>query len=399
MTPLVKEWADINHGEKPLNTPFVIGLHIMLESSKAFTWSDKSDRPNPVNCRISTLRGAIDIRSAVEEAISIEAAREGCRQEKAAKDSPRRLSYTLDRFTSHTYFDFYHQAPWVAGSHMAAFHGHAQRIGFRLLNKKGILGCTLHLYSFLSKVSGLCLRTTILDELMAIFGKAVFLGDGPQGLPPTKNFANRLYLFLGSRRLSFRNRNARVKAPLDLSQIPDRLTNLCILTHHSIDSHLKDRSFWSKLSPNEVVIRGGRIDRDATITKFFRRHTHAEIIQKTRTIVEAEFEGVHPIARINCFELYKYCLEMWDGVRRLYMFPGGMPSELVGTPLAEELRKPGFSSAYCMFVHSAEMVDMEICHKRGGPIRHSHHSLHLMGDVLSRTWEGKKIEDILWEKF
>ena len=151
----------------------------------------------------------------------------------------------------------------------------------------------------------------------------------------------------------------------------------------------------------------GRKHGEDTKARLFREFTTSEIILKGRDLLQAEFTGPLPVARINYLKVYELCLQFWQSLIKRYSAPGGYPKEfdrynrkitvtdLSVTVLQDITDLP--STMGCVYYTMADITVM-LRQKKKREKAKKHSSLLTMRDALVEVWGNLVFEDLLWQE-
>ncbi|KAF2864957.1 hypothetical protein BDV95DRAFT_587908 [Massariosphaeria phaeospora] len=406
--PLLQEVAwSMDRPRPPLQSSTVVGLHILLESGKSFIWNHdgiESDIPNTTNCRARALKLASEVDRSLQELRNLkmdEVTIDSYNREEAL--AIERLHSTLTQTMSRVSFDLYDQSPWVAGSMMSSILYQAQVVGLELFNEQYIFGGVLHVYNMIRQVGVDCAEVPVLEHLSDLFAKEVFQGPNNR---PTRNFLDRWHLFQGgsphscpehgmyvdqpsmrnfSRAFSSKGRFDSVDSSLFVNQVDFEFEG--------------SQQLWALLaSDGQTKYYNRKFPSHNTKDRVLNQHSLSELILKVKDLVEPEFKGVLPLAKLNCFKVFITCLDVWKGITRRYCAPGGVPAELEYLSFLHTNHDGHAASGMNLHQLTAEDVDNRMRNKKKAASLPNHSGLIMMRDVILSVFKGKTVEDFLWKE-
>lgn len=163
-------------------TPIVFGLMLLVESTKSFMFPVDAP-PQTANCRLKALGLARDMMASVKAVNETRPINPGsgdnypiCTDDKIVIGL-QFLQDDLAGFLGSARWDFYYQAPWVAGSQMLWMLSQANDYGMMLCNRRRYLGAVLHLYNCLKQLDQIEAEPVLLERLCEVLGPQVFGSD------------------------------------------------------------------------------------------------------------------------------------------------------------------------------------------------------------------------------
>ena len=324
-----------------LSTPGIFGLMILVESTKSFMLPGNAP-PQTMNCRLKALSLARDMRAslmAINKSRPVIPGSNGhypiCADGKLIKGLEL-LENDLAAFLARARWDFYYQAPWVAGSQMLWMLSQANDYGMVLCNRRRYVGAVLHLYNCLKQLGKIKAEPVLLERLCEILGPQVFRSVSP----PRTDFFKVWARYVGSELeydprlhhacpfyesyspqedgLSFRPRDrlwrvATHKIPDDKRISLSRISHFYAL--ESIKYEVGSEEGIATLARMlHVKEKGG----DATDEETEQLHDIlfseflAITVEKMQPLIVSELEGEFPIAKINWFAVYLTCTGILD---------------------------------------------------------------------------------------
>jgi hypothetical protein len=102
-----------------------------------------------------------------------------------------------------------------------------------------------------------------------------------------------------------------------------------------------------------------------------------------KAVLEEEFSGDLPIAKINGFKIFDRCMEVWNMIIREFE-----KKEPEGEPFVHNH----------VFLYTMEVDQfIEYCRHRKTPPDFNHHrEMKFMGDAIIKVWGGKTSKDFVW---
>ncbi|KAF2815766.1 uncharacterized protein BDZ99DRAFT_121971 [Mytilinidion resinicola] len=152
-----------------------------------------------------------------------------------------------------------------------------------------------------------------------------------------------------------------------------------------------DGKFWNQIFTNRKEKTTPKSRQSAAFEKRIKEQPFAESLNKIKDVVQSEFIGSFPIAKLNFFALYAFCTEVLIEVSRKFTAPGAMPVSMI--PYNLELAvdcAAGFSFVACSFDVIQIFLD------RNQSVA-GHRALLLMKKALITVSEGKTASDFLWK--
>ena len=335
--------GDITYKHK---TPTVVGLMFLVESTKSFMLPE--DAPPPTtNCRLKALKFAKDLKASVMAVIKSRPIVPGsgldypiCTDDKLIKGL-KQLDDSLSTFSSQARWDFYYQAPWVAGGQMLWMLSQANDYGMVLCNRRRYVGAVLHLYNCLKQLGKIEVEPVLLERLCDLLGKQVFRS----GSPPSTDFFKVWARYVGREReydpryhhttpfyesyspeedrLVFMPRdrlwrNSTPKLKDDKRICLSRISHFYAL--ESIKYHVQyEEGLAAMARLLHVKEKGGDATdeerekvRDILASEFL-----AITIEKMQPVIVSELEGEFPVARINWFGVYLTCTGILESLGKI----------------------------------------------------------------------------------
>ncbi|KAF2653049.1 hypothetical protein K491DRAFT_22262 [Lophiostoma macrostomum CBS 122681] len=395
--PLMVETAPFLKDETyPISTHLVMGFNVLFQSSKSFLWMGDDDTANKTNCRIEALRLANEIKLSLDELMQ-------CGKDDFVAGSHNsdmlmrivHFSSALRAFALEPLFDIYYQCPWVAGSQMSAMLGEAQQIGMHMLDQKGIFGGVLHLYNMIRQVGVKCPKVPILEALCDLFCNEVFMDRSR----PSDKFSVRHQRFLGGRLERLNGRGwaclslGRPKEDMDFTKQRINGPDVSLF----VEQHEGNDALWGRIAEGVIKPRHSKKSKGITFDDLFRSLPLQRTIRKAGTLVEPEFFGTFPVAKINCFRVYKMCLEIWKAITIKYCAPGGIPKEFRSHTFLHHANEEYITSGITLHRLTAIDVDKRMQHKDMAAKLKKHSSLRMMRDAIVGVCGDQKLEEFLWK--
>jgi hypothetical protein len=395
--PLLAEGeAFLQRPEQLLESDLVWGVVLLLESTRSFIW--KNDKPVSFNCRLVALELASEVRSSIELLRETKSNPFSTNDKAEDRDMVllRDVSELLRRFTSINRFDLYHQSPWVAGSNMSAILGNAQFLGLIVLAREGVFGMMLHMYNMLLQLS-IVENIPLLELLCDLFLKEIFLGSRP-----ARRFTSVQNRFLGGslKWNGKRNKPGYVAPPIQFkgryrfAKVEQRLNPISLspFIYFSMSGGKPDQTFWAK-----IAFKGEKplATPQMCMENLFIKHSVSETVEIVTKLLECDFIGAFPLAKLNCFKIYQLTLDIWDKISQAYCTLDSGPEELEPLTIPRSL---GLATARCFQMTTMVNVDARMMHKHHAAKIKDHSALILMRDVFLEVCEGKKVEDFQWSQ-
>ena len=338
MGPTTEDW----YPDKPLTyqykkeTLIVFGLVLLVESTKSFMLPENAP-PQTMNCRLKALKLASDVRASVTAIMNSRPIVPGsgdnypvCTDDKVIMGL-KLLENDLSAFLKKARWDFYYQAPWVAGAQMLWMLSQANDYGMVLCNRRRYVGAVLHLYNCLKQMGKIEAEPVLLERLCDTLGRQVFRSDSPpktdffkgwtryigreQVYDPKFHYACPFYESYSpdEDRLKFKPRDRIWRVATH--KIPDdKRISLSKISHfyamESIEYGIKtDEGLGTLARMLHVKEKGGDATdeerekvRDILASQFL-----AITLEKMQPTIVDELEGDFPIAKINWFAVYLTC--------------------------------------------------------------------------------------------
>ncbi|KAI4673158.1 uncharacterized protein J4E78_001665 [Alternaria triticimaculans] len=396
--------ADIK--DKKLSIPTIITAHMLLESGRSFLHEYEKTGKKPPNCRIIALSRANEVLGATEQFYQSYAQS----SVKLYHDDTAAIVWMLRekmvKFTSDKTFDLYSQSPWVMGSYMSAISDITLFVGLQILNEQEIFGATMHLYNMLRQIGG-CPEIPILEHLRTLFKDVVFAGKQY----PKRNFCNIFELFCGAKifKQTITPRTMLMAAPRKeprhaacASQRISMDTMGSSAWDSLISLYAPSPELWVKLTGDPKMDR--KIHRGLNYNDIFLSFPPSELIRRAQNVIQPEYKGTFPIARVNCFAVLDLCTKIMLEVAARFEEAGYAvwPPQLHDTPeLVEVIGSLDVSIPSAMACVRLAMYDVVARTPADGKqwdynIRDKP-SVVTMREVIMKACEGKKVEDFLWK--
>ncbi|PVH90414.1 hypothetical protein DM02DRAFT_665121 [Periconia macrospinosa] len=375
-----------------IDTELVFGLSLLLESTKTFIF--KGEDVNDVNCRMKTLRFAMEFQNCIKKITDYTNPRLAENHSEDMMVGLLNIKDMLKDFIAESRLDLYYQSPWVAGCQAVEFLSLALEAGMNLMNQRGIVACVLHMYNLVHQLGTECPKIPLLETLCDFFVQQIFLGSRP-----TRNFQTIWHRYQGGsiqndggmRRMGLPKK----KRDKDDDWVKKRInTDALSFFHDHFDTGYRgSTAFWASALTNgkEKKIKDKDLNR---IERELKDKPMTDILLKMKNLVEPEFSSSVPVARINFLAIYKLCSEVLLEVARLYC--ADVPAELELYP--SDMSMVDVPCEFGFFGLSILEVDTRMKSKKGKSGLKNHGCLKLMRDALVRVCEGKSIEEFLWKE-
>ena len=317
-------------------TPSVFGLVLIVESTKSFMFPDNAPAQT-MNCRLKALSLARDMRASVM-AISksrpiVPGSRDNypiCTDDKLIKGL-KLLEDDLSNFLAQARWDFYYQAPWVAGGQMLWMLSQANDYGMVLCNRRRYVGAVLHLYNCLKQLGKMEAEPVLMERLCDILGPQLFRSAAP----PKTDFFKVWARYVGREQeydpqlhntcpfyesyspqedqLRFKPRDRLWRVATH--KIPDdKRISLSKISHfyalESIEYEINSEEGMADLARMlHVKEKGGDAtdEETAKVRDILSNQFLAITVEKMQPSIVSELEGEFPIAKINWFAVYLTC--------------------------------------------------------------------------------------------
>ena len=327
-------------------TPSVFGLMLLVESTKSFVFPENTS-PQTMNCRLKALKLARDLKASVmavkESRPIIPGSRDNypiCTDDKLIKGL-KLLEDDLSAFLTQARWDFYYQAPWVAGGQMLWMLSQANDYGMVLCNRRRYVGAVLHLYNCLKQLGQMEAEPVLLERLYDILGQQVFRSASPprmdffkvwaryvgRELPydPLLHHACPFYESYSPQedRLKFKPRDRLWRVATQKFQ-DDKRISLSKISHfyalESIQYEVNSEEGTATLARMlHVKEKGGDAtdEETAKVRDILSSEFLAITLEKMQPAIVSELEGEFPVAKINWFAVYLTCTGVLESLGRL----------------------------------------------------------------------------------
>jgi hypothetical protein len=278
---------------------------------------------------------------------------------------------------------------------MSAILGNAQILGLTLLSQEGFFGTFLHVYNMLVEIHMLP-RMEPWEAMCKLFLDEVFMGSRPE-----KNFTPILLRFYSASSLAVKASRNPVHAQMRevRSKTKSRINPLNIsvfINQFFLSSHI-DEFQTGKLAAN-LNIKCPRSS--SSFSKWEELYTKfgnfSKFFHRMQEQLEDEFAGELSIAKLNCFRVYKMCLEVWKIITLHHSTPLHIMGDL------ERLMHPAYPvdlfADLLFHLRAATTVDGVKKHSTGTVDFTDSLPLKVMSDVIVKVWGGKPMEEFVWKE-
>ncbi|KAF4537495.1 NADP-dependent leukotriene b4 12-hydroxydehydrogenase [Lasiodiplodia theobromae] len=399
MNPLLPETREFL-GSKELypGTTLVVGLQLLLETSKSFVY--KGDAPNPMNCRMMALRLAQEVVQNIQFVNDHDLVAKNHTVPMAS--GLHGVSDRLKALMREKRLDLYSQSPWTGGQQMVQTLAYALEAGLSLCNQRGIVGTVLYGYNAVQQLSDAPVKNPLLDALSNLLLDAVFLGR-----LPASNMHSIWMRFLGGgvEKKSARGKDGKKfsitfpKRPTDSNNTADfqkRIDAFSLsLFHNLYESYWMGRpEFWAQVFSNrekKTVSKAESIQLDIKL----HRRPFGEALYMMSDVVSSEFNSEFPVAKVNFFAVYTTCVDMLTEISR--RATANPPEELRWAWDLGVIDSHVDAAAGFTFMNHL-LQDIDVRSSKGDKANISKHSgLRLVQDAINHVWGDKKWEDFFWK--
>ncbi len=296
--------------KQPIPTQLVFGMELLLSSYKTFIRPDGV--LNDTNCRISALKFAQEVSKSVGAAMaSLEHVIH------SHSDSLAMQSLVLNVFQNeiNSYqqekrFDLYHQAPWVATSHMIEILHHSMDLGGQLCCQYGFVGAVLHLYNALRVCRTEMPKIAIFERLCSLFLQPLLLGSRPD-----KNFSSCFRKALGGKLEKTWENGTRPSFALSKPKPamthtrndPGRKT-LFYSLHNNYYGPTED--MWIQVCAGKSAVATITQDRKHEILSELNSVPFNVTVDRMKDAILPEFAGEFPVTRVKYFDVLALCIRV-----------------------------------------------------------------------------------------
>ncbi|KAF9874967.1 hypothetical protein CkaCkLH20_07661 [Colletotrichum karsti] len=294
------------------------GLDLFLSSYEAFLWPNGIH--NNQNCRLQSLRLAKQVQDSVRPTIKqlrMMSQVAGGFSEWA--DSHQEFHDFLGAYLCENRFDFYHRAPWTAGSHMTEILYKASIIGQAICAKVPIVPSTLHLYNALRKSSFGLSEIPLMEELCELFKPTAFLGNRPDD-----NFASHFRRSVrGFQTVKEISKSAfyhpdTLDSGFDVACVP--VCNLkfieSVFGFQHVNEHIIGFDFMAMVF-GETCRTPLTPKEKEKLRKRKSEESPTAFIERAKSLIVTEFQGALPIARVDFFRVFMLCSRIMETFSQL----------------------------------------------------------------------------------
>ncbi|KAJ0283342.1 hypothetical protein COL940_004689 [Colletotrichum noveboracense] len=309
-TPLqlaTEEFLKLKDKSLPPKTGLVMGMDLFLSTSEGFLWAD--ERLNVQSCRKLAIQLSKDMEARILPVITAV---------KAIPQQHRRRGYdTMLEGLEQLYEDvaayqrqeppeLYHQAPWTAGHHMAEMLARAHLIGNRITCEWNIVPSVLHMYNALCRSHFNLPKIELMEELCELFTESIFLGSRPD-----RNFCSHY------RRANFETSisNRTVQIVMKKNHSIRRRSVHSFLIDVYLNEHHVSQTVLCKLYDLPIRVDPSYALREKM--RMVKKNSFRSFTEKLKDKLLPEFQGPHPVARVNYFSIFALCARILRDFCRL----------------------------------------------------------------------------------
>ena len=327
-------------------TPSVFGLMLLVESTKSFVLPENTS-PQTMNCRLKALKFARDLKASVmavkESRPIIPGSRDNypiCTDDKLIKGL-KLLENDLSAFLTQARWDFYYQAPWVAGGQMLWMLSQANDYGMVLCNRRRYVGAVLHLYNCLKQLGQMEAEPVLLERLYDLLGQQVFRSPSP----PRMDFFKVWARYVGRElpydpllhhacpfyesysppedRMKFKPRDRLWRVATKKFEDDKRISLSKVSYFYALESikyEVNSEEGMATLARMlHVKEKGGDAtdEETAKVRDILSSEFLAITLEKMQPAIVSELEGEFPVAKINWFAVYLTCTGILESLGRL----------------------------------------------------------------------------------
>ncbi|KAJ0383634.1 hypothetical protein COL922a_010089 [Colletotrichum nupharicola] len=309
-TPLqlaTEEFLKLKDKSLPPKTGLVMGMDLFLSTSEGFLWAD--ERLNVQSCRKLAIQLSKDMEVRILPVITAV---------KAIPQQHRRRGYdTMLEGLEQLHEDvaayqrqeppeLYHQAPWTAGHHMAEMLARAHLIGNRITCEWNIVPSVLHMYNALCRSHFNLPKIELMEELCELFTESMFLGSRPD-----RNFCSHY------RRANFETSisNGTVQIVMKKNHSIRRRSVHSSLIDVHLNEHHVSQTVLCKLYDLPIRVDPSYALREKM--RMVKKNSFRSFTEKLKDKLLPEFQGPHPVARVNYFSIFALCARILRDFCRL----------------------------------------------------------------------------------
>ncbi|KAL8794107.1 MAG: hypothetical protein Q9195_003292 [Heterodermia aff. obscurata] len=317
-------------------TPSVFGLVLLVESTKSFMFPEDAP-PQTMNCRFKALGLARDMKASVMAINKSRPIIPGsndnypiCTDDKLAMGL-QLLEDDLSAFLGHVRWDFYYQAPWVAGAQMLWMLSQANDYGMVLCNRRRYMGAVLHLYNCLKQLDHIEAEPVLLERLCDLMGQQVFgsvsgprtdffrvwarYAGGEREYDPLLHSTSNFYESYSPQEdiLPFKPRDRLWRVATHKFKEDKRISLSNLSYFYALESTRYDLNGVEGVTTLARMLHGKEKGGDATdeetakVRDVLSNQFLALTLENMQPSIVSELEGEFPIAKINWFAVYMTC--------------------------------------------------------------------------------------------
>ncbi|KAL9099637.1 MAG: hypothetical protein Q9163_004889 [Psora crenata] len=392
-----------NHDDDNNSLRCSYGLHFLLSTYKDYLFA-RQPTPAPSSCRLQALQFAQDaipsIRAVLDDVTM------PCR-------CPGTLAYHLENlhqdftaFLQARMFDFYSQSPWVCGSQILEMLDALFYYGLRLFSYRNLVGSVVHIYNVLRQFTDMD-SIPLLDHLCSSFGEILFPGGRP-----CRRFKACYVRYMGGR-LHFHSRSSAHKSGCHSMAVPAHAARVAA-GFGTRKEAVKDPRFDSRKISLLYHIKGTGYHVDSPTRKRVRglsdegeksskpkaakaqscshpshgdhhpsspcsRHQHL-LSSLQKEVVQAEFRGAFPVARVNLFQVYLSCIRIVSTMSDQYHGESARPGQ------------------YCLCSADALLAAADRCRDDENPLQPlgCTELVRICRNAICEALKGETVEQFLW---
>jgi hypothetical protein len=296
--------------KSPIPTYLVFGMEILLSTYKSFLWSNT--HMNPAHCRLQSLKFANEVRKSIEDCLPCLKELCFCHNRDDCTCLCRKyisdIQCTLRDYVQEKRFDLYHQAPWIAASHMIEILYSSMYEGVYLCCQSNYVAAVLHLYNALRRVNPQMPQVIWLDEMCDVFHRSLFPGSIPNA-----NFVSVFRRSVGGNLQKIHDSHGRSQFQISRGTVFSHRHAACHRLSLFYSQHMMDYQPTDDLLVQ--LCEGRQISHPTTsqlksASKQFSSTEFTVTLDRIKEAVLPELQGDLPIARIDFFSVFSLCIKI-----------------------------------------------------------------------------------------
>jgi hypothetical protein len=130
----------------------------------------------------------------------------------------------------------------------------------------------------------------------------------------------------------------------------------------------------------------------------FQKNSGPELVDEMKALLGREFSGPFPLAKLNCFKVYKLTLDIWEKLAQAYCALDEAPPEFGGFLPRPRFGQSGLGVGVHLQMFTIMDVSQRMMYKYHAAKIKEHSALLLMRDAFVKMCEGLKVEDFQWSQ-